>query len=114
MSEISQYGMLIDYEYCTGCKTCETACKQEYKRPAGQLTGVEVHEFIHKLPSGKLYITNMPFFTKACIFCAPRVKQGLEPACAQHCMAKVLKFGKIEELQKHLPQKRKAIIWTKE
>ena len=113
MSDTSKYGMLIDYEYCTGCKTCEIACRQEYKRPAEKLAGVEVQEFIHTLANGRLYITNMPFFTKACIFCAGRVKKGLEPACAQHCMARVLKFGKIDELQEQLPEKRKAIIWTK-
>jgi ferredoxin len=74
---MSEYGMLIDYEYCTGCKTCEVACKQEYHRPAGQVGGVEVKEFIHTLPSGKLLITNIPAFTRACVFCAGRVKQGL-------------------------------------
>ncbi|RLF04803.1 MAG: oxidoreductase, partial [Thermoprotei archaeon] len=25
-----KYGLLIDYEYCTGCHTCEVACKQEH------------------------------------------------------------------------------------
>jgi Fe-S-cluster-containing dehydrogenase component len=113
MSDTKKYGMLIDYEYCTGCKTCEIACRQEYQRPAEKLEGVQVHEFKHTLSNGRLYITNMPFFTKACIFCAGRVKQGLEPACAQHCMANVLKFGEIDELQGQLPEKRKAIIWTK-
>ena len=106
--------MLIDYEYCTGCKTCEVACKQEYKRPAGKLSGVEVTECIHTLPSGRLFITNMPHFTRACVFCAARVKRGEEPACAHHCMANVLTFGKIKDLVKILPQKRKAILWTRE
>lgn len=23
------YGLLIDYDYCTGCHSCETACKME-------------------------------------------------------------------------------------
>ena len=44
--------MLIDYEYCSGCRTCEIACKQEYQRAAGKLGGVEVQEYIHTLPSG--------------------------------------------------------------
>ena len=105
--------MLIDYEYCTGCRTCEIACKQEYNRPAGKLGGVEVSEYIHTLPSGKLYITNIPHFTKACVFCAGRVKKGLAPACAKHCMAKVLTFGKIDTLKEQIPDKRKALLWTK-
>jgi len=110
---MSEYAMLIDYEYCTGCKTCEVACKQEYDRPAGKVGGVEVIEFIHTLPNDKLFITNIPTFTRACVFCAGRVKQGLEPACVKHCMANCLTFGKIEELQKIIPKKRKAIFWTK-
>ena len=105
--------MLIDYEYCTGCKTCEVACKQEYSRPAGKLGGVEVSEYIHTLPSGKLYITNIPHFTKACVFCAGRVKLGLEPACAKHCMARILTFGKIETRKNQIPKKRKALLWTR-
>lgn len=105
--------MLIDYEYCSGCRTCEIACNQEYRRPAGKLGGVEVQEYIHTLPSGKLWITNIPHFTQACVFCAGRVKKGLAPACAQHCMAKVLTFDTIDNLKKQIPEKRKALLWTK-
>ncbi len=104
--------MLIDYEYCTGCKSCEVACKQEYGRPAGKVGGVEVLEFTHILPNDKLFITNIPHFTRACLFCAGRTRKGLEPSCVKHCMAQVLIFGKIEELKKMIPEKRKAILWT--
>ncbi len=110
---MSEYAMLIDYEYCTGCKSCEVACKQEYDRPAGKVGGVEVIEFIHTLPNDKLFITNIPTFTRACVFCAGRVKQELEPVCVKHCMANCLTFGKIEDLQKIIPKKRKSILWTK-
>jgi len=109
----SQYGMLIDYEYCTGCKTCVVACKQEYKHEAGKIGGVEVQEFIHRLPNGKLYLTYMPFFTEVCVFCTKRVKDGLEPACVKHCMANILTFGEIDDLRKEIPKKRKSILWTK-
>lgn len=104
--------MLIDYDYCTGCRTCEIACKQEYKHPAGKTGGVQVQEMIHTLASGKLYITYMPFFTKTCVFCMGRVKQNLQPACVKHCMARVLTFGDIEDLKRQIPEKRKAILWT--
>ena len=29
------YGLLIDYEYCTGCQSCEVACKEEHGYPVG-------------------------------------------------------------------------------
>ncbi|MBU2629446.1 MAG: oxidoreductase, partial [Proteobacteria bacterium] len=54
-----------------------------------------------------------PSFTRACVFCAGRVNQGLEPACVKHCMAGILTFGRLEDLQKLIPKKRKAILWTK-
>jgi Fe-S-cluster-containing dehydrogenase component len=110
---MSEYAMLIDYEYCTGCKSCEVACKQEYHRPSGRVGGVEVKEFIHRLPNDQLFITYIPTFTRACVFCAGRVKKGMAPACVKHCMANILAFGKLDDLRKQIPGKRKAILWTK-
>lgn len=57
---MTAYGIMVDYEYCTGCHACEVACKQEYKRPAGKKGGIEVLEFIHERNSGKLDITYFP------------------------------------------------------
>ena len=28
--------LMIDYEFCTGCHTCEVACKQEHDYPVGK------------------------------------------------------------------------------
>ena len=104
--------MMVDYEYCTGCRACEVACKQEYGRSAGKLSGVTVMEMIHELPSGKLNITYYPYFTKTCTACARRVSKGLEPACVKHCMAKVLTLGPVEELIKQAPPKRNTVLWN--
>ena len=30
------YGLLINYEYCTGCMSCEMACSVEHDIPVGQ------------------------------------------------------------------------------
>lgn len=106
------YGMLIDYEYCTGCNACEVACKQEYHRPSGRPGGIRVVEWIQELPGGKLDITFFPMLTRLCIFCAPLTERGLPPACAKHCMAQCLKFGPVEELAAEAPEKRKAVLWT--
>lgn len=106
------YGLLVDYEYCTGCHACEVACKQEYRRAAGKVGGIKVIELIQELPGGRLDITYFPFLTRLCIFCTPRVKKGLLPACVMHCMAECLKFGPAEELAKETPQKRKTVLWT--
>ena len=108
------YGLLVDYEYCTGCNACEVACKQEYKIAAGKVGGIRVIEFINEHPTGKLHITYFPMLTRQCIFCAPRVKSGLLPACVQHCMAECLTYGAVEELTKEIPQRRKAVLWAQD
>ena len=109
---MADLGMLVDYEYCTGCHACEVACKQEHLIPAGKVGGVQVMELIHEFPGDKMYITYFPFFSKLCFFCAPRTKKGLPPACVQHCMAQCLTYGKLEELTKNIPRKRKTAIYT--
>jgi Fe-S-cluster-containing dehydrogenase component len=109
---MSEYGLLIDYEYCTGCHSCEVACKQEYKIQAGKWGGIKVIEMIQELPGDALYITYVPVPTKLCILCIPRVKKGLPPACVKHCMAGCMKFGRVEELSKEMLKKRKMVLWV--
>lgn len=37
-----RYSLVIDHERCWGCKTCEVACKQEFRSPEGvRLISVE-------------------------------------------------------------------------
>jgi Fe-S-cluster-containing dehydrogenase component len=106
------YGLLVDYEYCTGCNACEVACKQEYRRPAGKTGGIKVLELIQEAPGGKLEIIYFPMLTRQCIFCGPRIERGLLPSCVQHCMAQCLTFGPVEELANKTPRRRKAVLWT--
>ena len=79
-------GLLIDYEYCTGCHACEIACAQEYNWPAG-MGGMRVIEVIEPLPKDKAYLAFLPFPTELCILCAGRTAKGQKPACVQTCMA---------------------------
>jgi len=106
-----KYGLLIDYEYCTGCHTCEVACKQEHNLPVGKW-GIKLFEFIQPLPKGKLYITYLPFPTELCNLCAERVKKGYLPACVKHCMAKCMAFGPIDELVEKLKEKPRQVLWA--
>ena len=108
---IPEYGLLIDYEYCTGCHACEVACSQEFKRPAG-VNGLQVIETIQKLPNGRAYLAYIPFPTELCILCGPRTRQGLEPACVQHCMAACMKYGRIEDLAQEMGEKPRMVLWS--
>lgn len=111
MPKKPKYGLLIDYEYCTGCYTCQVACAQEYNWPAG-MGGMRVIEVVQKLPKDKAYLTYLPFPTELCILCAPRTKKGLVPACVKHCMASCLKYGRIEDLAKEMGKKPRMVLWV--
>ncbi|MBS7647018.1 MAG: oxidoreductase [Candidatus Bathyarchaeia archaeon] len=113
MSKTSKvtYGLLIDYEYCTGCHTCEVACKQENNLPVGEW-GIKVFEVIQQLPSKKLYITYIPFPTELCNLCVERVKSGKLPACVKHCMANCMSFGPVDKLAEKLKEKPRQVLWA--
>ena len=105
------YGLLIDYEYCTGCYACQVACCQEYGWEAG-MSGMQIFESVQKLPHGKAYLCFLPFPSELCILCAPRTKKGLEPACVKHCMAKVIKWGKLKDLAAEMGKKPRMVLWS--
>jgi len=106
-----KHGLLIDYEYCTGCHTCEVACAQEHHWPAG-MAGIKVIEVVEKLPNDKAYLAYLPFPTELCVLCASRTQQGLEPACVQHCMAACMTYGPIDELVKEMEKKPRMVLWS--
>jgi Fe-S-cluster-containing dehydrogenase component len=73
-----EHGLLIDYEYCTGCHACEVACSQEYGWEAG-MAGIKVIEVVEPLPKDKAYLAYIPFPTELCMPCARRTKEGPQP-----------------------------------
>jgi Fe-S-cluster-containing dehydrogenase component len=111
MAKRPKYGLLIDYEYCTGCYSCQVACCQEYGWEAG-ISGMQVFESVQKLPNDKAYVSFLPFPTELCILCTPRTKKGLEPACVKHCMANVITWGRLEDLAKKLGEKPRMVLWS--
>ena len=110
MAKKPEYGLLIDYEFCTGCYACQVACKQEYGWPEG-MGGIEVKEFVENLPKDKQYLKFMPMPTELCVLCAGRTAKGLQPACVQTCMANCMKYGKIEDLANQI-EKPRQVLWV--
>ena len=111
MAAKPEYGLLIDYEYCTGCYACQVACAQEYGWPAG-MGGIRVSEIVQQLPHDKAYLTYLPFPTELCVLCKPRTRKGLEPACVKHCMAGVIQWGRLEDLAGELGKKPRMVLWS--
>jgi len=105
-----EHGLLIDYEYCTGCYACQVACAQEHHWPAG-MGGIRVHEVVQALPNDQAYLTFIPFPTELCVLCAARTRKGLQPACVQHCLAACMKYGRLEDLVKEMTKPR-MVLWA--
>jgi Fe-S-cluster-containing dehydrogenase component len=96
--------LFINYKYCSGCHSCELACRQEL--------GLSLEEFGIKLTQdgprqfedGTWEWNYIPVPSRKCDLCQDRVNQGLEPSCVQHCQAKCMGFGTIEECSEMLAE----------
>jgi Fe-S-cluster-containing dehydrogenase component len=104
-------GLMIDYEYCTGCHSCEVACKQEHGYPVGK-GGIHLNEIMTTLPDGRLRIDYIPFPTAYCDLCAARTRDNQLPACVKHCQASVMYYGTVDELAKIMDEKPHAALFT--
>jgi Fe-S-cluster-containing dehydrogenase component len=106
-----QYGLLIDYEFCTGCHTCEVACKNEHGFPVGQWGIKILQDGPRKMLDGKWEYDYLPVPTSLCDLCEDRVGQGKLPTCVHHCQPDVMKYGSVEDLSK-IATKPKMVLYT--
>ena len=104
-----KYGLLIDYDFCVGCRACEIACKQEHSRPSEEY-GILVKQVEPEMAGGMLYY--LPFPTDNCNLCGKRIARDLPPACVKHCWAGAMRFGAIEKLAEHMQQKSRTVLWA--
>jgi Fe-S-cluster-containing dehydrogenase component len=103
-------GLLIDYEYCTGCHTCEIACKQENNYPAGKW-GIKVNEIILETFE-KVTVDYIPFPTDLCNLCSKRTASGQLPSCVKHCQAACMTYGEINQLYLEMEKKPKTVLFA--
>ena len=107
------YGLLIDYEYCSGCRSCEVTCKETHNYPVGKW-GIRVLEegpWEIEDGSGVFDYNYVPVPTDLCDLCAARTSKGREPACVHHCLANVITYGPITELAEKMCEKSKQVLW---
>jgi len=107
----TKYGLLIDYNYCTGCHTCEVACKKELDLPVGQWGIKVLQDGPRKLSGDKWEWNNIPILTELCDLCDDRVSRGKKPACVHHCQAAVMTYGPVSELAEKMDGK-KMVLFT--
>jgi Fe-S-cluster-containing dehydrogenase component len=71
---MDRYALVIDHESCWGCKTCEVACKQEFRVPDGI-------RFIYVSEDGPRELDGRPHFlfkVNVCVHCD-------DPPCQEAC-----------------------------
>ncbi len=105
-------GILIDYDWCTGCHSCEMACQMEFGFPVGQ-SGVKVFQVgPWQIDERKWQYSFMPVFTDMCTLCAERAAKGKLPSCVQHCQADCMKYGSLEDLVKEVSSHNKQVLYA--
>lgn len=111
-------GILVNYEYCTNCHSCEVACKKYLELPKGEF-GIKVSEigpFEYSKGEGtgkdRWEWSFIPALTKACNLCEDRVAKGKMPMCVQHCQAWCLEYGEVEDLAKKIDGKTRYALLT--
>lgn len=75
--------VLIDSDLCNGCMACISAC-----------------------PFAAIQFNSEKNVAEKCNLCLHRIDRGLEPACVQHCQAKAILFGDINEVTERLRSER--------
>ena len=107
-------GLLIDYEWCSGCQSCEVTCKEEHGYPVGKW-GIKVLEegpWEIEDGSGVFNYNHIPVPTDLCDLCKDRTAKGREPMCVHHCLANVITYGPLDELVKKMDDKSKQVLWV--
>ena len=105
--------VVIDYNWCIGCRYCEAACPYwarrfnfaEPKVPADEINPEMAYLGNRPRPRGTM---------EKCTFCLRRVRQGLNTACAEACPTGARQFGNVldpdSEINYILREKRVYIL----
>ena len=94
----TEYGLLIDYEWCTGCYVCVIAGRNANGLDIDRAC-ITIGEEERKV-GDRVLIDYKPMPTSECGLCAPRIQRGLNPACVHHCPPDIIKWGTRTELDK--------------
>jgi Fe-S-cluster-containing dehydrogenase component len=108
----TEYGLLIDYEWCTGCYVCLIAGRNANNLDIDRACITISEE--ERMVDDRVLFDFMPMPTGDCGLCAPRTQRGLIPTCAHHCPPKIIKWGSRAELEKLKNKKPNQILFFPE
>ena len=111
---MSRKALLIDYEYCCGCHTCEVACQRENGYAPG-VWGIQCKEVgpYRYDDLGAVIYDIVPIPTDLCTLCSDRVAAGELPTCVKHCQTGCIKFGDVATFASELERKPKQVLFTR-
>ena len=110
---MSRNALLIDYEYCCGCHTCEVACQKEHGWEP-ETWGIKVNQLgpFRYEDLGVVVYDYLPEPSDLCDLCGERVSKGELPTCVKHCQTACMAFGTVEELARRLEKKSKQVLFV--
>jgi Fe-S-cluster-containing dehydrogenase component len=104
--------LLINYEYCTGCHSCEVSCQMEHDLPVDRW-GIKVQKVGPWEIAPDVYqYDNVPVPTDQCDLCAERVGKGKRPLCVKHCQSACMEFGPVDELAAKIDGNSKCVLFV--
>ena len=108
---MTRRGILINYDYCTGCHSCEVACRVEHGYPDDQ-GGVIVRQIgPWEYATDRYQYSFMPIITEQCDQCRGRIEQDKDPMCVHHCQSFVMKYGDVDELSDSVSDCSKHVLY---
>jgi len=107
--------VVIDYDWCIGCRYCEAACPYWARR----FNFAEPDLPAEQLNPDMAYLSNRPRprgVMEKCHFCLHRTREGRMPACLEACPTGARKFGNVLDPDSEVSQilRTKQILVLKE
>ena len=95
--------VVIDYNWCIGCRFCVVACPYFARRFNWIAPSVPPE----RINPNQGYLSNRPRFkgvVEKCTFCLHRTRSGRMPACLEACPTGARKFGNLQRSEQRDPQ----------
>ena len=109
---MSRNALLLDYEWCSNCHTCEVSCKEEKDIPTGKW-GIKVYEIgPWQIDDDTWQLKYLPVPTDMCDLCDERTAKGKLPSCVHNCFTGCMEFGTVEELAQRLERKPSQVLFV--
>jgi molybdopterin-containing oxidoreductase family iron-sulfur binding subunit len=108
--------VVIDYDWCLGCRCCMAACPYGARRfnwGAPKVSAEQLNPTLH-------YLGNRPRtkgVVEKCTFCIQRTRNGRYPACVEVCPVGARKFGNLLDPKseiRYLMERKRVFIFKEE